>query len=195
MYILATIIKAMIRAKVLYLAKKVTVYIDMDNTVALFCKKGEDKLSLERIYEQEFWENLEVMDNCQISIPLMQMLGIRVIALSACSDSPYCKLGKITWIEKNLPSINTKKDLILCNVGENKSNFAEDIGSSILIDDYGKNLKQWREAGGIAVKKSSSNKKRSIPVVRDHMDIFKILFKLGYMKVSLIKPIKLVEES
>lgn len=195
MYILAKIIKGMIKAKILYLAKKVTVYIDMDNTVALFCKKGEDKLSLERIYEKDFWENLEVMDNCQLSIPLMQMLGIRVVGLSACCDSQYCKIGKIEWVKNNLPSIDVEKNLILCNMGENKAQYAKDIQNSILIDDYGKNLLQWREAGGIAVKKSSSNKKRSIPVVRDHMDIFKVLFKLGYLKIRLLPRFKFAEEN
>jgi len=83
--------------------------------------------------------------------------GYTLYILSACIDTEYCKTEKLEWIENNLPFIS-KDNIILMNVGENKaSEFVQATKTEItetdlLFDDYGKNLKDWYEAGGTPVK-------------------------------------------
>ncbi len=161
--------------------KKVTIYYDMDNTICLWAEKGKDAETLPLARKKGFFRNLKPIDDCQTAIPMLQKLGFKVKIISACIDTPYCKKEKLEWIKEHLPSIRSK-DVILCNIGENKALYADDIKNSILIDDYGKNIHDWIEAGGIAIKKSRSNKQRQIPVVRNHMDIFNVLEELGILE-------------
>lgn len=57
------------------------------------------------------------------------------------------KKGKLKWIQENLGSKFAKTAII--TLGFLKQNHANN--SSILIDDYDKNIKQWRNKGGIGI--------------------------------------------
>lgn len=176
------LISALIKKRLIRVTRYVSIYFDMDNTLDLWCNKGEDKLSLEKVAEKGFFRNLEPLDDCCLAIPLLQELGLGVFVKSACSQTPYCKPEKMEWLAHFLPTIS-EKNIILCELGENKSENIPDIQNSILVDDYGNNLDEWIKAGGIAIKKSHSNKERKIPVLKNHMDIFDIMFDMGIIEI------------
>lgn len=158
--------------------KDYVLYYDMDNTLCFWGRK-EDRLEiLKKVRDKGFFANLKPIDNCEKALTKLFKMRYEIKIISACEDTEHCYIEKREWIKKYLPFI-TDKNIILCKIGENKTKFVQDITKSILIDDYGKNLNEWMEAGGIAVKKSFSGKKRNIPVVKDHMDIFKVLKALS----------------
>ncbi len=127
---------------------KKILYIDMDDTIAIFQKKN----CLELMYERGYFENLKPRKLAKTINELAKKY--KIIVLSACVNTPYCKKEKINWIGKNIPNVNS---YILCNVGENKAKVLKDKGykidkNAILIDDYSKNIFQWEENGGTAIK-------------------------------------------
>lgn len=157
--------------------KDITFYFDLDNTLCLFSVHGKEKEALESMYQPGFYENLEMLDDGIKVIPVLQAIGFKVKILTSCIDSEYCKPEKINWVKKFLPFFK-EEDIILCENGVSKTTYVDNIEQSILVDDYGKNLMQWIEAGGYAIKKSYSNKKRNIDSVKNHVEIFKILYDL-----------------
>ena len=58
----------------------------------------------------------------------------------------------------------------------------ENPKTSILIDDYYKNIQNFYEQGGIGIKKTYSGKERPIPQVESLVDLFSVLFELNCMK-------------
>lgn len=150
------------------------IYYDMDNTLALFSIKGEEGQALEQMFEEGYFANLPVMHMAITTLYTLMRDGHEVFILSACVNSPYCKNDKIKWLEKHFDFI-PKENIILCEVGENKAEIIGNVENALLVDDYHKNLVEWEQAGGIAIKKRSSEKNGYKYIVRNHMDIFGIL--------------------
>jgi 5'(3')-deoxyribonucleotidase len=113
------------------------------------------------MFQRGFFSDLEVIGNPNRVFKVLKGMGYRVRILSACVESEFCKLEKLHWIRRNLPTIEME-EIILCKVGENKSDYVEDIATSVLVDDYGKNLQDWHIKGGIPIKfiSSISNKEK-----------------------------------
>ena len=156
---------------------KKTLFYDLDNTLALFSIKGQEGEALERMFEEGFFRNLPILNNAMEALAGLMWEGHDVHILSACINSPFCKAEKLEWIAQFLPFIEPH-NIHLCDVGQNKAEMIGDVVGTILVDDYHKNLEQWTEAGGIAVKKRFSEKKGYERVVRDHMEIFDIIEQL-----------------
>lgn len=156
----------------------ITIYYDIDNTLALFSIHGKEEEALKNMHLKGFYESLPLLDDGVKVIPVLQSIGFKVKIISACIDSTYCKPEKMIWIKRNLPTMK-EEDIILCMTGEDKTQFVEDINRSILIDDYGHNLLKWARKGGYAIKKSYSMKRRNIDVINNHVEIFSILHELG----------------
>lgn len=155
--------------------KNYSIYYDMDNTIALFSKKGQDKEALKNMMNEGYFKNLPVMDGAIETLQTLQQQGYQVFILSACVDSKYCESEKNLFLDKYFPFID-KEHRIFTKIGENKvSKIKTDICKSLLVDDYSKNLQDWANAGGIAIKKRSSNKRKYQYIVRNHQDIFNIL--------------------
>lgn len=81
------------------------------------------------------------------------------ILTAVYSDSyPYAKKEKIEYVRKVLPELLDNLIIVDVESGETKpQKMAEVIGNQInsnclLIDDYGKNLKEWEKEGGTPVK-------------------------------------------
>ena len=153
-------------------------FYDMDNTIALFSHKNNPNIALERMFEKGYFRNLPIMPNTMETLSGLQWEGHDVYILSACIDTPYCKTEKQQWLSHYLPFI-PKENIILCEIGQNKAEIVGNVKNCILVDDYHKNLIEWEKAGGIPVKKRSSNKGKWQYVVKNHFDIFPIVKKLS----------------
>ena len=69
--------------------------------------------------------------------------------------SPYdknCIRGKNLWIERNL-KISDKSKIHLVRRAEKKAY----SNGNILIDDFGRNVKEWKSGGGIPIKHKTAN--------------------------------------
>lgn len=124
--------------------KKVNLFVDMDGTVAKFY---HDKNFLHKMMTKGYFENLLPYAIAEQINALASTTKINVCILSACVDTPYCKVEKIKWLAKHMPNVKTA---IFTMVGENKvqavsEHYGNDI--NILLDDYSHNLIQWEQAG------------------------------------------------
>jgi len=161
----------------------ITIYYDIDNTLALFSIHEREPEALAQMTEEGFYRNLPALDDGIKVIPVLQAMGFKVKLLSACIETTYCKAEKFDWIHEHTPTVKDK-DVILMQAGQDKSTFVEDISTSILVDDYGINLTNWMNAGGIAIKKAYSKKPRNIPVINNHVEIFIHLRNWGLLNDS-----------
>lgn len=127
------------------------VFVDMDGTAAKFTPVD----TLETLYEQGYFLNLEPIPNAVKAIRLLQAQAadIEVFILSSyLSDSEYALQEKNEWLDKYLPEID-KGHRIFCPCGKSKKD-AVPGGirvSDHLLDDYTHNLMDW-EPPAIGIK-------------------------------------------
>ena len=128
------------------------IFLDLDGTLARFNVKN----ALQRFAtEKGFFANLKAYKNIEEINELAK--GGNVYIISA-SPNLQADNDKMKWISEylfNVPSEN----IVICRVGENK---AEVIKSklniiidktTVLLDDYTKNLVEWESAGGVGIKR------------------------------------------
>ena len=164
-----------------YKPKDVTIYFDMDNVLCLFSVFGNENTALRKMYHKGFYKELVCFPEAPAVIENLQRMGFKIKILSACIDTPYCRKEKELWIHYHLPTINDE-DIILVNVGENKSNYIENIESSILVEDFYQNIQNFYAVGGVGIKKTYSGKARPIPQVESLVDIFSTLYELNCIR-------------
>jgi len=104
---------------------------------------------------QEFWITMPMLAGAK---ELWQRIGkYGVTILSSPGEFEGAKEGKIKWIKENLrPS---PKKIIFKQTGQKHTEIQgkgeEAIKKSVLIDDYGKNLKPWESIGAKGIKHSA----------------------------------------
>lgn len=117
-----------------------TIYVDMDDTIADFI--GVEN-AVERFREEpDFFYNLKpLLENLNAIKQVLENPNFRVFILTA-SPSERCDNDKRKWLAEYLPNL-PKKNIICCRIGENKGDYMKYRGA--LLDDYGKNVRQWQE--------------------------------------------------
>lgn len=115
--------------------------------------------SAERVYN--FFRNLNPLPGGQKIISWLRKNNIPFTVLSAPLRGPYSNASieaKKDWLDEFNPG--TSKDAIFTAA---KFKHAKDGGrSNVLVDDYGKYLNAWSDAGGIAVKHEDMNADQTI---------------------------------
>ena len=120
--------------------KFITLYVDMDDTIADFM--GVENAVQRFANEPDFFYNLKPLEsNLNAIARALENEKFRVFILTA-SPNERCDNDKRKWLAKYLPNLATK-NIIVCRVGENKGNYMKYRGT--LLDDYGKNINQWKE--------------------------------------------------
>ena len=162
------------------------IFLDIDNTLALFSQKGKDEDACKQAQELGFYENLPIFHCAEDTLMDLTRLGANIWILSAYPLRPNtnnlhsAKTEKEKWIEKHLSFI-PKDHRLLIPVGTSKAELIHSVcnpNTAIFIDDYGGNIIHAYEAGVLGIKKTYSGKKRPCPQIRDFYDIFKVLKKL-----------------
>lgn len=135
--------------------KRKTVVFDMDGTLARFHEQAN---CLEKMWEKGFFSGLKPYENiCEAAKRILNNFSdIQIIILTAINTEIFhrVKIEKTEWLKTNIgPKCN---DIIFAKVGESKVEVLSEDGKInkdfILIDDYNKNLREWREAGGTSIK-------------------------------------------
>jgi hypothetical protein len=137
------------------------IYCDMDGVLVDFDKGYEELTGAKASFDtpkEEFWEPISKA-GAAFWIKLQWMPDGKQLwnyikpynpdLLSAPSREESSKIGKFTWVKRNLPG--TK---LILRSAERKQEFA--TPNSILIDDRADNIQRWKDAGGIGIVHTSA---------------------------------------
>ena len=138
------------------------IYCDMDGVLVDFLGGVAKELGIKKAPDQDeldtflatlqgssktFWSELEWMSDGKKLWDTLKDLNTEILSAcpSNCKVQPNVEKGKRLWCKKNLGiskgiNITTRKD---------KVKFANK--KHILIDDYIKNINEWKRAGGIGI--------------------------------------------
>lgn len=129
------------------------IFVDMDGTLAKW-----NNVEFEQLYEEGYYRNLEPNQKLVDEVNSLIRQGEDVYILSCyLSDSEFALKEKKEWCKEHLPELSDNK-YIFVPFGESKAKVFDKRGLSpitnhdYLIDDYTKNLLEWKEMGGIGVK-------------------------------------------
>ena len=126
------------------------IFVDMDGTLA----EWKENESTDVLYEKGYYENLKPNEFLLQVIKGLVKKGEDIYILSSfLNDSKYALEEKNNWLDKYLPELSKDKRIFI-KYGDNKALFAPNGVSKFdyLIDDYTRNLFEWKDAGGIAIK-------------------------------------------
>lgn len=130
------------------------IYIDMDGTLCRFHDTDHDYI--EQMWEKGFYLNLKPFEEFlqAVSLCIERNPNTEFYILSAVleTEPPFAADEKREWLHKYLPQLSDEQ-MIFVSAGSDKSAYIGELDAdSILIDDYNKNLNEWRKSGGTAIK-------------------------------------------
>jgi 5'(3')-deoxyribonucleotidase/chloramphenicol 3-O-phosphotransferase len=145
------------------------IYCDMDGVLCDFIKQwkkfyGEDAKAAKKLDKEkfdsmldnapfEFWATMEWMPGSKRMWDIISKYGVTI--LSSPAESKASTDGKKAWIQKNIPGTP-----VIFEKSYNKQKHA--APDAILIDDYKRNVDQWKAKGGIEIQYLDANQ-----VIRD----------------------------
>jgi hypothetical protein len=150
--------------------KKPHVFLDLDGVQADFAGAVKDVIGMDRNQAKqktedeierlahsspqavrEFFANLKQLPGGKKITDWLNKNSIPYTILSAPLRGPYTKasiMGKQEWLRKHTPQVVSNAIF-----QHDKHEYAMDGGKpNILIDDYGKKIAAWQQAGGIGIK-------------------------------------------
>lgn len=112
-----------------------------------------------------FWENLPTLSGYKELLQTIKSLkGKYNILSSPLANDPNVDPGKREWIKKHLGFFKPEKVII----DHDKAKYAKqsDGSPNLLIDDYGKNVRAWQSAGGIAIKHHTTTTGNTVNAIK-----------------------------
>ena len=127
---------------------------DFDKQLAIFTgikdgRQYEKQKGTEAFWDQidkgglKYWSEMPWMSDGKTLWSYLKNKNVKILSAPA-KTIPESSRGKHIWVKKNLGST----DLILRSA-DKKQEFAKK--NAILIDDYDKNISQWKSSGGIGI--------------------------------------------
>ena len=145
-----------------------TIYCDMDMVLCDFLKGAEEVLGTSFIKadktkrwptisaKKDFWVSLEWMPGSKKMWTFINKYDAHILSAYSTKDANSRK-GKLDWLRKNAKL--TQRSRIHLVLREDKQKFAmtQDGKPNLLIDDYIKNINEFKARGGIGIHHTSSS--------------------------------------
>lgn len=143
-----------------------TIYCDMDMVLCDFLKGAEEVLGTSFIKadktkrwptisaKKDFWVSLEWMPGSKKMWTFINKYDAHILSAYSTKDANSRK-GKLDWLRKNAKL--TQRSRIHLVLREDKQKFAmtQDGKPNLLIDDYIKNINEFKARGGIGIHHTS----------------------------------------
>lgn len=140
-------------------------FIDSDGT--LFCWRND--VSLDEIVKPGYFKNLGIYENVVNGIAEFKEKNpeIEIYIATHVLNYPHIVIDKKQSFQENIPFIKPNH-IIYIPYGISKAEYIGNIDKNCyLLDDYPKNLKNWEDSGGKAIK--MVNDTNSIPDNEDYI--------------------------
>lgn len=154
-----------------------TIFIDLDNVLALFSIKGQEADALKNMWKRGYFKNLPLIEADAPQVVAQLNQRYKVYILSKAVKTSYCRTEKLEWLEQYLPFLRPDQ-VIIINTDESKADYIQAVaepGTAVLIDDYKGNLEEFKRLGGLPIKKRFSNKGGYTHILHNWDEIFSIL--------------------
>jgi len=167
-------------------AGKEVLYMDMDGVIADI-GTGYKELSGRNIFKDDtftvrqtigliphFWRKLPVLPKGKELYDMLKDYYAIIFLTTPMDSIDSCKMDKIAWAKQYFPEVKT----ILFS--DKKEEYAAS-NKSVLIDDYGKNVKAFNDAGGSAI----NFKEKNTEIVSQIKEIFNPKDEIAEIKEQL----------
>ena len=128
------------------------IFLDLDGTLVKFNVRN----ALERFAtEKGFFAKLGAYKNIE---KVNEMAKAGNVYIISASPNLQADKDKMEWISKYLFNIPIE-NIVICRIGENKAEIIKNKlnitidKTTVLLDDYTKNLVEWESAGGVGIKR------------------------------------------
>ena len=125
--------------------KSVKIFVDLDGVLA----KWDAKVSVEDTYAPGFFLTREPEPEAIAAVKLMREKGLDIYILTCAYQNGLAEPEKDAWLAmvglSDIPRI-------FVPYGKRKSDYVCTADASVLLDDYSKNLHEWRAEGNIGCK-------------------------------------------
>ena len=145
-------------------------FLDLDGTLAKFNSK---KNALKRFdNEKGFFSSLKPYKNIEVINELATCGNVEVYIISA-TPNEQADQDKMIWIKTYLNQIK-QENICFCRLNENKAKVIKNKlnieidKECILLDDYTKNLIEWKNLNGIGIKRLTSKADNSRKIWKDY---------------------------
>ena len=145
-------------------------FLDLDGTLAKFNSK---KNALKRFdNEKGFFSSLKPYKYIEIINEIAKNNNVDVYIISA-TPNEQADSDKMIWIKTYLKDIK-QENICFCRLNENKAKIIKDKlnitidKQCILLDDYTKNLIEWKNLNGIGIKRLTSKADNSRKIWKDY---------------------------
>lgn len=184
-------------------------FVDMDGTLAKW-----NNVEFEQLFEKGYYRNLEPNKDIIQEVKALINQGEDIYILSCVlPESKYALDEKKEWLRDHLPELSEDK-YIFVPYGQNKADYLKEHYSPItskdyLIDDYTKNLQEWKEYGGTGVKYLNginhtrgtwqglvvyAQKSSTIPVVDENKNLINLIDSEKLKKLNNMKSLNKIEK-
>ena len=126
------------------------IFVDMDGTLA----EWKNVSKIDELYEEGYYYNLEPNKKLIENLKKMIQKGEEIYILSSfLNDSKYALVEKNRWLDSHLPELKNE-NRIFVKYGDDKSRYIKGgiSDTDYLLDDYTKNLLEWKASGGVGIK-------------------------------------------
>lgn len=132
---------------------KIKLFIDLDGTLA----EWRAAANYEDLFTENYFSSLGTHEAVKEAVEILWKHGVEIYVLSAyLTESKFALREKNQWVTQHVPFIDAGHRLFVPQEISKPEYVAALVGNLthgyVLLDDYSRNLHEWKAAGGTGIK-------------------------------------------